>query len=130
VALVLFAVSRIFWLSVFLLMPIGYFMMVQMASSNTLIQSMVPDSLRGRVMAVYSMMFIGMAPFGALLAGVLANRIGAPLTVAAGGGFCIAGALVFRSLLPKLRSEGRELILAQTMAAGQPADANTPDVTS
>jgi MFS family permease len=53
VALVLFAVSRIFWLSVFLLMPIGYFMMVQMASSNTLIQSMVQDSLRGRVMAVY-----------------------------------------------------------------------------
>ena len=56
-----------------------------MASSNTLIQAMVPDALRGRVMAVYSMMFMGMAPFGALFAGWLAERIGAPRTVALGG---------------------------------------------
>ena len=60
-------------------------MIVQTAASNTLIQAMVPDALRGRVMAVYSMMFMGMAPFGALLAGVLAGRLGAPATVAAGG---------------------------------------------
>lgn len=122
VALVLFALSRYLWLSALLLMPAGYFMMVQMASSNTLIQSMVPDKLRGRVMAVYSMMFIGMAPFGSLLSGMLANRVGAPLTVATGGAFCIAGALVFRSHLPRIRTEGRALILAQTMAAGEPAD--------
>ena len=58
--------------------------MVQMASSNTLIQSMVPDRLRGRVLAVYSMMFMGMAPFGALTAGALAHHLGAPWTVALG----------------------------------------------
>ncbi len=88
-------------------------MMVQLASSNTLIQSMVPDRLRGRVMAVYSMMFMGMAPCGTLFAGVLANHLGAPITVGIGGAVCIAGAVVFRSQLPQLRAEGRQLILAQ-----------------
>ena len=130
VSLVLFALSRNFWISTLLLLPVGFTMMVQMASSNTLIQSMVPDQLRGRVMAVYSMMFMGMSPVGALLAGLLAHRLGAPLTVAAGGGVCIAGALVFRSRLPKIRTEGRQLILAQTMAAGEPADTESSDVTS
>ena len=68
-SLILFSLSRSFWLSAVLLLPVGFSMIVQMASSNTLIQAMVPDNLRGRVMAVYSMMFMGMAPFGALLAG-------------------------------------------------------------
>ncbi len=130
VSLVLFALSRNFWISTLLLLPVGFTMMVQMASSNTLIQSMVPDQLRGRVMAVYSMMFMGMSPVGALLAGLLAHRLGAPLTVAAGGVVCIAGALVFRSRLPRIRTEGRQLILAQTMAAGEPADTEASDVTS
>src|SRR5262249_39898120 len=112
VSLIFFSLSRTFWVSILLLVPVGFSMMVQMASSNTLIQSMVPDRLRGRVMAVYSMMFVGMAPFGALLAGVLAHLVGAPLTVAMGGLVCIAGAMVFRSHLPKLREKGRELILA------------------
>ncbi len=58
-------------------MPVGYFIMLQMASSNTLIQVMVPDALRGRTMAVYSMMFMGMAPIGALLGGALSDRLGA-----------------------------------------------------
>jgi len=130
VSLVLFALSRNFWISTLLLLPVGFTMMVQMASSNTLIQSMVPDQLRGRVMAVYSMMFMGMSPVGALLAGLLAHRLGAPLTVAAGGVVCIAGALVFRARLPRIRTEGRQLILAQTMAAGEPADTESSDVTS
>ena len=64
VSLILFALSKSFWLSVLLLLPVGYFIMLQMASSNTLIQVMVPDALRGRIMAVYSMMFMGMAPHG------------------------------------------------------------------
>jgi MFS family permease len=122
VSLILFSTSRLFWLSTLLLLPVGFSMMVQLASSNTLIQSMVPDRLRGRVMAVYSMMFMGMAPFGALFAGVLANRAGAPITVAMGGAVCIIGAVVFRSQLPQLRAEGRQLILAQVMAAGEPAN--------
>jgi len=127
-SLILFSLSRNFWLSTLLLMPVGFSMMVQMASSNTLIQSMVPDRLRGRVMALYSMMFLGMAPFGALLAGILANLMGAPSTVALGGAVCIAGAVVFRSHLPKIRAEGRQLILAQMMAAGEPTDNEAPNL--
>src|SRR5256885_13757891 len=72
VFLLLFSFSRNFWLSAALLLPVGFSMMLQMACSNTLIQAMVPDELRGRVMGRYSMMFMGMAPFGALLGGVLA----------------------------------------------------------
>src|SRR5437763_7489679 len=87
--LVLSSISRSFWLSTILLVPVGFSMMVQMASSNTLIQSMVPDRLRGRVMAVYSMMFLGMAPLGALFAGGLADRLGAPLTVTIGAVACL-----------------------------------------
>jgi len=130
VSLILFSLSRHFWLSTLLLVPVGFSMMVQLASSNTLIQSMAPDRLRGRVMAVYSMMFVGMAPFGALLAGVLAHQVGAPLTVAAGGVVCIIGALVFRSELPRIRAEGRQLILAQMMAAGDPTDNEAPNISS
>jgi hypothetical protein len=79
---------------------------------------MVPDRLRGRVIAVYSMMFMGMAPFGALFAGSLAERIGAPATVAAGGTICFAGAGIFSLRLPALRGKGRDLILAQELAGG------------
>ena len=129
-SLMLFSLSRNFWLSTLLLLPVGFSMMVQMASSNTLIQSMVPDRLRGRVMALYSMMFLGMAPFGALLSGILANLMGAPSTVALGGVVCIAGAVVFRLHLPKIRAEGRQLILAQMMAAGEPTDNEASNVSS
>jgi MFS family permease len=95
--------------------------MLQMASSNTLIQVMVPDELRGRVMAVYSMMFMGMAPVGALLGGALSDRLGAPLTVAIGGLASVVGAVWFGMHLPKIRLEARRLIMAQQMAGGEPA---------
>ena len=94
-SLIFFSFSKIFWLSTVLLLPVGFFMMVQMASSNTLIQTMVPDKLRGRIIAVYSMMFMGMAPFGALSAGTVAHHLGAPWTVALGGAACICGSIVF-----------------------------------
>ena len=68
-----------------LLLPVGYAMMLQMACSNTLIQVMVPDALRGRVMAVYSMMFMGMAPIGALLGGALADRLRPPTPLQSAG---------------------------------------------
>jgi len=122
VSLILFAVSKSFWISVLLLLPVGYFIMLQMASSNTLIQVMVPDALRGRVMAVYSMMFMGMAPLGALLGGVLSDRVGAPMTVAIGGVASIGGAWWFGMKLPKIRGEARRLILAQGMQGGAPAE--------
>ena len=125
VSLILFSVSRIFWLSIILLIPAGFSMMVHMASSNTMIQSMVPDQLRGRVMSVYSMMFMGMAPFGAFFAGAVAHHIGAPLTVAIGGGVCIIGGSIFAMILPSIRQEARELILAQGMSAGFPAQEMT-----
>ena len=121
VSIILFSFSRYFWLSVALLLPAGFSMMLQMACSNTLIQTMVPDQLRGRVMALYSMMFMGMAPFGALLGGALAHRLGAPITIAIGGVACIAGAIWFGRLLPAMRIEARRLIVAQGMAGGEPA---------
>jgi len=86
---------------------------------------MIPDELRGSVMAVYSMMFMGMAPFGSLLAGALAGNVGAPATVAAGGLLSLAASLVFRAWLPGLRSEAREMILANETVAENPTDAMT-----
>src|SRR5205085_8866865 len=126
-SLILFSLSRTFWLSAALLVPVSAAMMVGMASSNTLIQAMVPDALRGRVMAVYSMMFMGMAPIGALLAGALAERLGAPETVALGGAVCIVGAIAFALRLPVLRDEAREIIIARQMAAGAPPDEVTDE---
>jgi MFS family permease len=120
ITLMAFALSRSFWLSAALLVPVGFCMMLEMSSSNTLIQAMVPDQLRGRVMAVYSMMLMGMAPFGALLGGALADRLGAPLTVMMGAVACLGGALIFGLRLPKIRGEARRLILAQQMVGGEP----------
>ncbi|HVP56318.1 MAG TPA: MFS transporter [Candidatus Eisenbacteria bacterium] len=125
ISLILFSFSRFFWLSMAFLVPVGFTMMVQMASSNTLLQSMVPDQMRGRVIAVYSMMFMGMAPFGAFFAGAMAHRIGASWTVAIGGIACIAGAIVFGLDLPNFRAQARELVLAQGMTAGSPAEGMT-----
>ena len=124
-SLILFSFSRSLPLSIALLFPAGFSMLIQMASSNTLIQTMVPDALRGRVMSVYSMMFMGMAPFGALMAGAVAHRLGAPLTVALGGAVCIAGSLVFGSKWPSLRGEARQLIVAQGMRSGEPPEEMT-----
>ncbi len=116
VSLILFAFSRSFWLSVALLIPVGYAVMLQMSSSNTLIQAMVPDELRGRAMAMYTMMFMGMAPVGSLFAGALADKIGAPWTVALGGLGAIAGAAAFLRRLPSLRFEAQQLIVAQGLS--------------
>jgi len=120
-SLIAFSFSHSIWVSSLLLVPVGYSLMVEMASSNTLIQAMVPDALRGRVMAVYSMMFMGMAPIGALLAGFAAHVFGADWTVAAGGALCIAGAAVFAAKLPALRTEAQKLIVAHEAAAGEPS---------
>ena len=121
-SLILFSFSHSFWIAAALLVPVGLAMMTQMGASNTLIQTMTPDHLRGRVMSVYSMMFMGMAPLGALLAGVMADRFGAPFTVAAGGAVAIVGSIVFSLRLPALRPEARRLIAAQHMVGGDPAD--------
>ncbi len=115
--LVGFSLSRNFWLSGALLVPTGFAMMVQMAASNTLLQIMMPDALRGRVMSLYAMMFMGMAPLGALLAGGLAEVLGAPTTVAGGGVLCMLAALWFGRRLPRIRSAVRGMNAANKMAA-------------
>jgi MFS family permease len=126
--LLVFSFSQALWLSAVLLVPAGFCMMIQMASSNTLIQSMVPDRLRGRVMSVYAMTFMGMAPLGALLAGSLAHKLGAPLTVGIGGVAAIVGGGLFGLKLPALRPAAREMIVAQQMAGGAPAQEMTAPV--
>ncbi|HKS71930.1 MAG TPA: MFS transporter [Terriglobales bacterium] len=128
ISLILFSLSRSFWLSTFLLLPVGFCMMLQMSSSNTLIQAMVPDAMRGRVMALYSMMFMGMAPFGALFGGALADRLGAPWTIAIGAVAGVGGAIWFGSQLPKIRIEARRLIVAQAIAGGEPSEEMTSRV--
>ncbi|MCO6045981.1 MFS transporter [Aeoliella sp. ICT_H6.2] len=121
ISLILFALSNQFWLSMLLLVPVGFTMMIQMAASNTLVQASVPDVLRGRVMSVYSMMFMGMAPVGSLLSGAVAGVVGAPTTVALGGVACILAGGYFAVRLPQLRDEGRRLIVALQMTGGDPA---------
>jgi MFS family permease len=128
ISLAAFSLSRSFWLSTTLLVPVGYCMMLQMSASNTLIQAMVPDDLRGRVLSVYSMMFMGMAPFGALFGGAVADRLGAPLAVLMGAVACLGGAVIFGMRLPKIRAEARRLIIAQQMVGGEPAQEMTAPI--
>ena len=96
-------VSRWPWVSVLAMPVVGFGMLVQVASSNTLIQTLVEDRMRGRVMSFYSMAFMGMVPLGSLLAGFMARVIGAPLTVSINGLWCIVGALVFSWRLQRKR---------------------------
>jgi MFS family permease len=119
-SLFLFSLSRHLWLSLVLLLPTGFGMMVQMGATNTLLQVMVPDRLRGRVMSLYSMMFIGMGPIGALVGGALATRIGVPWTVAIGALTCLVAGTTFARRLPAMRTVARQLILAQGMNTGEP----------
>lgn len=102
-SLIAFALSGRQWLSMLLLVITGFCFMQQMAASNTILQTIVEDKKRGRVMSFYSMAFQGVAPFGSLIAGAAASHIGAPLTLVIGGAICIAGAALFASQLPTLR---------------------------
>jgi MFS family permease len=86
-------------------------MMVHMASSNTILQTMVEDDKRGRVMSLYVMAFMGMAPFGSLAGGSLAGTIGAPSTLIIGGASCILGSFLFMRKLPSLREMGRPIYI-------------------
>jgi MFS family permease len=103
IGLIGFSLSRLFWLSLLMMLLTGFGMMVEMASSNTVLQTMVEEDKRGRIMSFYTMAFMGMVPFGSLLAGTLANNIGAPNTVMIGGVACILGSVLFAKKLPSLR---------------------------
>ena len=127
-SLVLFSASHWFWVSFMILIVSGFTMMMQFTATNTLIQSMVPDQLRGRVMSLYSMMFLGMSPFGSLLAGALADRIGAPVTMAIGGLASCLGGLAFARKWPAMRGPARDLVAAQGVMspAPQPKESGPP----
>lgn len=109
VALVGVGLSRSLPLTLLMLMFAGFGMMTQMASSNTVLQTLVDDDKRGRIMSLYSMAFLGMAPLGSLLAGIAAARIGAPLTIAIGGTCAITAAALFRLRIPALREQVRPI---------------------
>ncbi len=109
-SLILFATSRNLIVSAVLLVPVGFSLLLQMSASNTLVQTMVPDRMRGRLMSFYAMSLMGMAPFGSLIAGGAASRIGAPLTVAAGGALCIAASGLFWWKLPSLSREAAPIL--------------------
>jgi MFS family permease len=104
-----FALSRVLWLSCLSLLVGGAGFMIQIAASNTIVQTIVDDDKRGRVMSFFMMAFLGSAPFGALLAGSLAERYGAPVTLIVGGVACIAGAGVFALGLQDLRAAVRPI---------------------
>ena len=99
-----FSFSRVLWLALPCLVVAGFGFMGQMAASNTIIQTIVDDAKRGRVMSFYMMAFLGTAPFGSLMAGWLSSRIGAPHTLLVGGISCLAGAAWFAGRLPALRT--------------------------
>jgi MFS family permease len=109
VALVGFALSHWLWLSLILMLVTGYGIMQQMASSNTILQTIVDEDVRGRVMSFYVMAFAGTAPFGSLAAGFVAQWIGAPATLVIGGIFCVAGAIWFQRRLPRIRNDVRPI---------------------
>lgn len=95
IGLIAFSQSRWFWISAIVLFIFGFAATSQMAATNTTVQNRVPDELRGRVMAVYATMFMGVQPIGSLIAGGLAKRFGAPATVAAFGTICLLGSLIY-----------------------------------
>ncbi|MCO6439329.1 MAG: MFS transporter [Phycisphaerae bacterium] len=113
VSLILFGLSRVLWLSLALLVLAGFGMMVQTAASNTVVQTIVDDKMRGRVMGFFAMAFMGTMPFGSLIAGTLARHFGAPATVMLGGVLCILAGLRFGSLLGRLRPLVRPIYAAQ-----------------
>lgn len=107
--LVAVSLSRVLWLSVLCLGVAGFGMMAQMASSNTVLQTIVEDDKRGRVMSIYTMAFVGVAPIGSLLAGAVAERIGANATIGLGGAVSIAAGAFFALRLPLLRQYVRPI---------------------
>jgi len=111
VGLVCFGMSRVLWLSLGLMVVIGFGMMQGLTASNTIIQTLVDEQMRGRVMSYYTAAFVGMAPFGSLLAGTLAHWIGAPRTVMLTGTFCIIGAAWFWTRLGEIRKEMRPIYI-------------------
>jgi MFS family permease len=109
VGLIAFGFSHYLWLSMLMMLVTGFGMMQGLTGSNTIIQTLVDENMRGRVMSYYTMAFVGMAPFGSLLAGAMAHAIGAPRTVVISGVACILGGIWFTSQLPAIRKDMRPI---------------------
>jgi MFS family permease len=107
--LICFGLSRVLWLSMLLMLVTGFGMMQGVTASNTILQTLVDEKMRGRVMSYYTMAFVGMAPFGSLLAGTMAHAIGAPRTVMVSGVACILGSLWFWTQLKTIRKDMRPI---------------------
>lgn len=122
VGLIAFSFSRYIQLSLCMMLLIGFGMIVQMASSNTILQTIVDEDKRGRIMSFYAMAFMGMAPFGSLLAGSLASRIGAPNTLIISGAACIIGSLLFFTKLPLIRKIVRPIYLQMGIIREMPTE--------
>ena len=122
VGLAAFALSHTLWLSLVLLPIAGGGFMVQTASTNTILQTIVDERLRGRVMAFYAMAFLGTAPIGSLVAGVVASRLGVQTTIFLGGLACIAGAAWFALRLPRLRAMIRPIYVERGILPAGPSD--------
>jgi MFS family permease len=125
--LILFGLSHVLWLSLALMVVVGFGLIQAAAVCNTIIQSLVPDDKRARVMGYYTMAFFGAAPFGSLMAGALAQHIGAPYTVMLTGSFCILGAGWFTLQLPKIRPEMRASYREKELSAERAAAADARD---
>ena len=129
--LMLFSLSSNMIASTILVVPAGFTVMLQLSGTNTLLQTIVPDEMRGRVMSFYSLALMGMAPFGSLLAGKLADWMGAPKTVALGGAICLVAAVVFRLRFPSIRKAMAPILAEYIGAAGaattSPAAEPAPD---
>jgi MFS family permease len=111
VGLIGLGISSWFWLSFALMFVTGLGMMLNMASSNTVLQTIVEEDKRGRVMSLYTMAVFGMLPFGSLFSGSLASRIGSGETLMLGGVCCILGGILFLSILPDVRRQIRPIYL-------------------
>jgi MFS family permease len=120
--LITFSLSRLFLLSLVLMIITGLGMIMQMSSSNTILQTIVDDDKRGRVMSFYTMAFMGMVPFGSLLAGGLASTIGAPETIMIGGVSCILGSVIFGKKLPSLRRMTRPIYVKKGIISEEPIE--------
>ena len=107
ISLLLLGVSRHYHLSVGIMLLLGFCTLRQMASTNTLIQTLIPDEFRGRIMAMYSMTVVGLVPFGSLLSGAAANRYGPPVTIAAGGVACLLASVLFLARLKRFQDSVR-----------------------
>ena len=109
--MVIFSLSRVLVISLLSLSLTGFGMMVHMVSTNTILQTIVEDDKRGRMMSFFTLAFVGVAPFGSLLAGILAHQIGVPATLFLIGVLCFLASFLFRRQLPLLRTLVRPIYL-------------------